>query len=161
MIRRDPGARIARQYGYKRSRHWPAARRAYLVRQPTCVACKKQYRGLRAWFVRLFTGTIVHHIVPFHVCLALDRPDLETDTRNLLTLCAGHHLVIGHLLNYEEFNLYAKACVLRCWGKTPEEVLHNPEFQRFAKDGYKAFSTWTGEQIADFRERLNDKFPPK
>jgi hypothetical protein len=29
----------------------------------------------------------VHHIFPFHYCIALGRPDLELDDRNLITLC--------------------------------------------------------------------------
>lgn len=152
---------VARRYGYKRSPKWPAARRAHFLRQPTCVACKKQYRGLAAWFVRLFTGTLVHHIIPFHVCRAIERPDLETDTRNLLTLCIGHHWVIGHVLNYEQFNLYAKACVLRCWGRPPHIVWNDPEFQRFASEAYKSFQLWTGEEIAAFRQKVDEKYPPK
>lgn len=156
---RDHGARVASFYGYKRTSAWRRARRIHLVRQPTCVACKKQYRGLVAFFVRLWTGTVVHHIIPFHVCLALDRPDLETDSRNLLTLCAGHHFVIGHLgQDYEYFNLYAKVCVIRCWGRSPEKVLENTEFQRFAKDGYKAFCSWTVDEIEAFRAKLTEKF---
>jgi len=32
-------------------------------------------------------GLQVHHIFPFHYCIALGRPDLELDDRNLITLC--------------------------------------------------------------------------
>lgn len=33
----------------------------------------------------------VHHVVPFH-----ERPDLELDHSNLVTLCREHHFTIGH-----------------------------------------------------------------
>lgn len=161
MMFQDHGARVAKRYGFRRSWAWGPARRAHLRRQPSCVACKKQYRGLVAWFVRLLTGTVVHHIVPIHVCFAMDRADLETDSRNLLTLCMGHHRVIGHVSDYEQFNLYAKACVLRCWGRSPEEILHNLEFQRFALEACKPFSTWLPQEVVSFRQKLDEKFPPK
>ena len=158
---KDYGAGVARRYGYRRGPEWRAARRAYLKRQPSCAACKVQYRGFFAPLRRLFTGTVVHHIVPIHVCFALGRPDLETDTRNLLTLCAGHHLLIGHVLNYEEFNIYAKACVLRCWGKPTSEIWDNPEFKRFAEERYRPFSMWSDDEREAFRRKLWEKFPPK
>ena len=55
----------------------------------------------------------MHHIFPFHYCIALGRPDLELDDRNLITLCedeAGkpgqnHHLLVGHLDDFESSNL--------------------------------------------------------
>jgi hypothetical protein len=58
-------------------------------------------------------GLQVHHIFPFHYCIALGRPDLELDDRNLITLCedeAGkpgqnHHLLVGHLDDFESSNL--------------------------------------------------------
>ena len=55
-----------------RSPKWPALRRKFLQRNPTCAAC----------------GTTecleVHHCVPFHIDSAK-----ELDPRNLLTLCEG------------------------------------------------------------------------
>jgi 5-methylcytosine-specific restriction endonuclease McrA len=45
----------------------------------------------------------VHHKVPFH-----DRPELELDPTNLVTLCGpkhrNHHLDIGHLGDYKCYN---------------------------------------------------------
>ena len=37
----------------------------------------------------------VQHIFPFHYCVALGRPDLELDERNLITLCGKSHDGIG------------------------------------------------------------------
>jgi hypothetical protein len=45
--------------------------------------------------VRKLGSVQVHHIFPFHDCVALGRPDLELDERNLITLCGKSHNGIG------------------------------------------------------------------
>ena len=95
----DHGARIAAQHGIERSPKWPAVQRAHLVREPKCVACKSEGAPVD-----------VHHIIPFHVCIVLGRPDLELDERNLITLCGegggspDHHLLLGHLDDWASMN---------------------------------------------------------
>lgn len=96
---RDPGARIGAQHGIDRSSRWPAVERAHLAKEPMCVAC-----------LRESTPVQVHHILPFHFCIALGRPDLELDERNLITLCGegerspNHHLLLGHLDDWQSMN---------------------------------------------------------
>lgn len=77
----------------ERSSHWGAVRKAFLKTHPACAACgKTRLMGLR---------TIdVHHIKPYHI-----RQDLELDPNNLITLCRKHHLQIGHLGNWEKWNV--------------------------------------------------------
>jgi 5-methylcytosine-specific restriction endonuclease McrA len=41
----------------------------------------------------------VHHILPRHI-----RPDLSVDMTNLIALCKGCHLRIGHLGSYYQYN---------------------------------------------------------
>ena len=95
----DHGAQVAARHGVERSSQWPAVERAHRVREPKCVACVSEGAPVE-----------VHHIVPFHVCIALGRPDLELDERNLITLCgagegsADHHLLLGHLDDWESMN---------------------------------------------------------
>lgn len=56
-------------------------------------------------------------MVPFHICIALGRPDLELDERNLITLCAesdtsgagNHHLLLGHFDDWASMNLRVRA----------------------------------------------------
>src|SRR5438309_2101265 len=74
-----------------RSPHWPSVRAAHLRIHPTCAACG---------------GTVsleVHHIRPFH-----ERPDLELDDANLLTLCEKPdrhcHLTFGHFFEWRRIN---------------------------------------------------------
>lgn len=74
-----------------RSSRWPSVRKAHLKLEPACRACG---------------GTSkleVHHIAAFS-----DRPDLELDPSNLVTLCESPthncHLIWGHFLNWRLIN---------------------------------------------------------
>ena len=75
-------------FGAPRSGEWPRVRREHLATQPACAACG------RAKEVE------VHHVVPFR-----DRPELELDPADLITLCGDPcHLVHGHLLSWKRSN---------------------------------------------------------
>jgi hypothetical protein len=73
--------------GKPRSPYWPQCRRAHLLLHPECAACGRK------------VSLEVHHIEPFH-----ERPDLELDPRNLLTLCDDDkrtcHRSFGHLWDW-------------------------------------------------------------
>jgi len=74
--------------GAPRSPQWPKVRAEHLKANPACAAC-----GGR-------DSLEVHHIHGF-----AERPDLELDPRNLLTLCASDcHLVFGHLHAWTRIN---------------------------------------------------------
>ncbi|HEY3992796.1 MAG TPA: HNH endonuclease signature motif containing protein [Ktedonobacteraceae bacterium] len=104
--RRDHGLEIARKHGTARSPEWPRVAREHLMHEPGCVACG--YRG---------QGLQVHHIKPFHL-----HPALELDPRNLITLCEvkgrDHHLLLGHLDEWESYNVNVRSDVKRYYGKT-------------------------------------------
>jgi hypothetical protein len=101
----DHGARVAAAFGIHRSPHWEEVAREHLARQPRCVCCLPN--------MEFNIGLQVHHIFPFHYCIALGRADLELDERNLITLCGkshsgrgeNHHLWVGHLDNFQSSNL--------------------------------------------------------
>lgn len=95
----DHGALVAARYRIARSPHWRAVAKAHLAKHPRCAACGPHARRVKLQ---------VHHIFPFHWCVRLGRPDLELDERNLITLCSGgdnHHLLLGHLDDYESADL--------------------------------------------------------
>ena len=101
----DVGLLVAQTVGIlERSPKWNAVQKAHLKKQPYCVACGKD--------VLYTSGLQVHHIIPYHICIELGRPDLELDERNLITLCQteenvttqNHHLLLGHLNDWESFN---------------------------------------------------------
>lgn len=73
---------------YGRSGRWATVRRQHLELEPSCAACGRS-KDLE-----------VHHIQPYH-----ERPELELDDGNLVTLCGDPcHLVFGHLLNFKKSN---------------------------------------------------------
>jgi hypothetical protein len=78
-----------RDCGCTRSGHWPALRAEHLEKHPRCVACggKEQLE--------------VHHRIPIS-----QRPQLELDPTNLITLCEANscHFVIGHLCSWRSWN---------------------------------------------------------
>jgi len=66
-------------YEGPRSSEWVSVRSDFVRKHPRCEAC-----GTMA-------NLNVHHVIPFH-----ERPDLELDEGNLITLCREHHFRIGH-----------------------------------------------------------------
>ncbi len=114
---RDPGGAVARLYGRNRSPEWPAVAREHLLREPACVACGYRGRGLQ-----------VHHIKPFHLF-----PDLELDPNNLITLCEvkgrDHHLLLGHLDDWESYNLNVRTDVKRFHKENAQQIKAEPAWQ--------------------------------
>lgn len=112
--RKDHGREIARKYGHDRSPEWPRVAQEHLLHEPACVACG--YRG---------QGLQVHHIKPFHLY-----PDLELDPRNLITLCEvkgrDHHLLLGHLDDWESYNPKVRTDVQRFHKENARQLRANP-----------------------------------
>jgi hypothetical protein len=81
---------------HPRSNQWPTVRKLWLKDHPTCAACGS-VKSLQ-----------VHHKFPFH----LD-PSKELDPSNFITLCerifTDHHLEIGHLGNFKNYNVNVEA----------------------------------------------------
>src|SRR5271156_5004266 len=91
-----------RTIGHGRSPRWAACEKTFRGVHPQCVCC----------LVKSTTHIQIHHRFPFHYCVALGRPDLELDMRNLITLCEwpshpspDHHLIVGHLDDFQSSNL--------------------------------------------------------
>jgi 5-methylcytosine-specific restriction enzyme A len=70
-----------------RSGAWPALERRWLASHPFCAAC-----GGRS-------ALQVHHKIP----VSWDA-SLELVETNLITLCAPHHLLFGHLMDWKSRN---------------------------------------------------------
>ncbi len=111
MLRKtDYGAHIARQHGHKRSPEWARVAKEHRLREPACVACGYKGKGLQ-----------VHHIKPFHL-----HPHLELDPHNLITLCEAkgrdHHLLLGHLDEWESYNEHVRNDVRHFAHKTAAQI---------------------------------------
>ena len=105
-----------------RSPQWPAFAKAHLLTQPECIACGPLWKPS--------TMVQVHHIFPVHFLRALGRNDLELDSRNVVTLCADlvafpgqdHHLLLGHLDDFEAANPATRADAERYRGQTGAQI---------------------------------------
>ena len=140
----------------ERSPDWPAFRDRFIAANPVCVACGSRV-GLQA-----------HHIFPFHYCIALGRPDLELDARNLIALCEtgqaqvseNHHLLVGHLADFESSNLDvtndAKVTYHR---KTAEQILADAEWEAKRKARLPHIEAMTPADKAAFTWAMNHRFP--
>ncbi|WP_160146091.1 HNH endonuclease [Dictyobacter aurantiacus] len=114
---KDAGARVANKYGMARSPEWPRVAQEHLSREPACVVCGHRGQGLQ-----------VHHIKPFHLY-----PELELDPRNLITLCEirgrTHHLLIGHLDDWESYNIHVRTDAKRYAHQSATAIKSNPTWQ--------------------------------
>ena len=114
----DHGREIARQHGHDRSPEWPRVAREHLLREPTCQVCGYKGQGLQ-----------VHHIKPFHL-----HPKLELDPENLITLCEikgrDHHLLIGHLDDWESFNVNVRRDTKVFHRMSDAQIRANPTWQK-------------------------------
>ena len=105
-----------------RSPEWPRVAKAHLLANPECAACGPLWKPS--------TAVQVHHIFPVHVIRALLRPELEVDPRNLITMCCDlpafpgqdHHLLIGHLDDFECVNPGTRADAERYRGQTANQI---------------------------------------
>lgn len=101
--------------GMPRSSRWPEVEKAHLAEEPLCVACGG-HENLQ-----------VHHIIPFHFCILLGRPELELTDGNLITLCEtpgrNHHLLIGHLDDWASANLNARVDATKTWYNQDEVAI--------------------------------------
>lgn len=90
---------FGREYtcGVPRSNEWPALRRKWLKDHPTCEVCGTE------------DDCVPHHVEPVHLC-----PSKELDESNLMTLCAPHHLLVGHLMCFRSINPDAR-CDAKTW----------------------------------------------
>ena len=114
----DHGALIAKRHGHERSSEWPRVEKEHLQREPGCRVCGYEGRGVQ-----------VHHIKPFHL-----HPNLELDPNNLITLCEikgrDHHLLIGHLDDWESYNPNVRDDVKRYHKKTDAQIRENKDWQK-------------------------------
>jgi len=156
MTTPDPGAQ-ARACGYARSPQWPAAEAAHLARCPQCACCLKPGAPVQ-----------VHHIFPFHLCIALGRPDLELDPRNLITLCQSradapapdHHLLVGHLESFQSANLTVPQDATGPFhGLSPAQLNLDPAWRARVQTRLKPLDQLGPEARAALRQAMDARFP--
>jgi hypothetical protein len=157
----DHGAAEAKRTGVRdRSPEWPKVEKEHLAKEPTCACCKAgTNRG---------AGLQVHHRFPYHYCIALGRPDLELDDRNLITLCedeAGkpgqnHHLLVGHLDDFQSSNLDVVVDSKTTFhGMAAAEIRANATWKAKVAKGLKPLDKMTDADKAAFAKLMNETLP--
>ena len=156
----DRGAREAARFGINRNSEWPKVEKQHLKIQPHCMACKSG--------TKVHGELQVHHIFPFHYCVALGRPDLELDQRNLITLCENkkdrhgldHHLLIGHLDDFQSSNLdVVKDARTTFYSMSAENIRKDPRWEKKEKTKLKPLDTMSQREKNAFTANMNSRFP--
>lgn len=147
-----------RTIGRGRSSHWPTVEKAFRKVHPQCVCC----------IVKSVTHIQIHHRFPFHYCVALGRPDLELDVRNLITLCEwpshpspSHHLLVGHLANFQSSNLDVAEDAITFRGMSEAEIKKDARWIKKVAGRLTPLDKMTAKDKAAFTKRMNETFPKK
>ncbi len=135
-----------------RSPAWSKVKNAFLTAHPNCAACG---------------GTLqlnVHHKFPFHYVVLCGRPDLELDPRNLITLCVlddcEHHVLLGHLDDYESYNPKVLQFVKAYAGNSSRQIRADAAWQQAHATKPKHFDDMTPPEKDAFKKKLDRKFRP-
>ncbi len=143
---------IAQQHDLKRSEFWDDVQNAFLKTHPTCAVCDESKQ------------LNVHHMFPFHFVVLAGRPDLELDSRNLVTLCVNHerqhHLLLGHLDDFESYNPDVLPFIKKYAGLTSAAIKADPAFKKAKAKKPKHVGDMTMTEMTAFKRMLDKKFKP-
>jgi hypothetical protein len=141
---------IRQKFQLDRSSAWPDVAKEFRMTHPYCAACG---------------GTEqlnVHHKFPFHFVVLCGRPDLELDPRNLITLCiqhdSEHHVLLGHLDDYESYNPHVLGFVKKYAGLTSQQIRADSKWQAAAARKPKHFDEMLEADKDAFKKMLDAKF---
>lgn len=165
MTIKDHGAYEAALHKIHRGSTWKLVRKFHLKRQPRCVACPSDLKP-PMWRRMLFLGheVDVHHIIPFHICVIVNRRDLETDSRNLVTLCNTkhyrHHELLGHLGNYGSYCLAVKRFVASMFrGMSAQQIETDGRWQTLRDNRPKAIDKMDSDEIVKLATHIDMLMP--
>jgi hypothetical protein len=147
-----------RTIGHGRSGHWPTVEKAFRKLHPQCVCC----------VVKSVAHIQIHHRFPFHYCVALGRPDLELDMRNLITLCEwpghrspDHHELIGHLADWKSSNLDVAEDAITFRGMSAAEIRADKRWVAKEAKRLTPLDKMTTADKKAFTKRMNATFPKR
>ncbi|HUO58023.1 MAG TPA: hypothetical protein VMV05_07580 [bacterium] len=143
--------KVSQDLNVKRSPLWPKVQEDFLKGHPACAACGAM------------TKLNVHHKFPFHYVVLSGRADLEIDPRNLITLCTlptmEHHILLGHLDNYQSYDPKVTEMALRYKGKDATEIKADPAFKKAVAGRPTPFERMTAADKLAFRKTLDRVLP--
>jgi hypothetical protein len=121
-------------------------------------------RGSKCEVSGATTDLEAHHIIPFHFCVILGRPELELEKKNLIILSRGPvdiHLLLGHFDNFGSFN--KDITDIEKWKefiKNKKDLAHDPEYLQLKAKRPKLWDDMTTRDKTNLR-KLMDKLYPK
>jgi 5-methylcytosine-specific restriction endonuclease McrA len=138
-----------------RSSKWSKVKKAFLLKKPQCVACN---------IATIASEVDVHHIIPYHYCIAVGRPDLEFDERNFITLCGEtndyqHHLLLGHCGDWQTYNPTLLEDIRTYKGKTYTEIIADKNWIDKRKKKIKHLLQMTDTAKKALKEILDTMYP--
>jgi len=159
MPLKDFDAEIIAQYGIQRHNDWGKIARQHLIGQPKCLIC-----GLNVLYNLIQEGSCnVHHKYPLQHCIAVNRPDLELDRRNMFTVCARHfdhhHLLIGHLEDWESYNPHLETTIALVRNLTQVQIRNTIMFCEAVKNRPKPLKEWSEAEKNIFKNHLEEVMP--
>ncbi len=88
---------------------------------------------------------------------------MELDPRNLITLCvhhdSEHHVLLGHLDDYESYNPHVLEFVKNYSGLTSQQIRADPKWQEAAAGKPKHLDQMSEAEQSAFKEILDATFP--
>jgi len=156
----DPRDAVLAGFGLKRSWQWGEVEQAFLTRNNfKCAMCS----------ITGATLVQVHHIAPFHYISSpnIQRGDLEFNPQNLVPLCQGpgtneHHILVGHLGNFQYFNQDARADMIGPWKDLlPSFIEQQADWIARHQNHYPLVNAMSPQNITDFSALLVTLYGPK
>lgn len=124
-------------YSGNRSSEWNKVRKQFIKTHNVCAVCGIQ-KDLQ-----------VHHIQPFHLY-----PELELDTKNLITLCISKywgfncHLILGHAGNFRYENPWIKEDIENI------KIIGNPQYvKNYTIDDFADYVTMMKKRVKEFNRK--------
>jgi hypothetical protein len=95
----------------------------------------------------------------------LERPDLELDLRNLITLCESgdkHHITLGHLGDFQSYNPNIREHAEKLFfGKVDKDIKRDTVWLKASSERPKDFRKMTDDEKKALRDEIDRKFPLK
>jgi hypothetical protein len=160
MAKIDNGVAAAAQHGVgARSPKWPAAEKLALKTQHYCDVC-----GLA---MDPKVKLQVHHVIPYHFCVLLGRPDLELDQRNLIVLCEteegapapNHHLLVGHSGDFQSSNINVRKDAPVFFRMDEATIKKNPHYLENIKGRLKPWDQMNDDDKKSLRALMDSLYP--
>lgn len=136
-----------------RSPHWEALRKEVITE-----------RGSKCEISGATTDLEAHHIIPFHFCVILGRPELELEKKNLIILSRGPvdiHLLLGHFDNFGSYNI--NITDIKKWQdfiKSCKDIATDAAYLKLKASRPKLWDDMATRDRTNLRKLMDKMFPP-